>query len=102
MILQEYLVKLGFTADEPSLQRFLGALSKIGSKAYEVGTIAFETATAISLMVARVARNYESLYYVSQRTGQSVRNFQATQYALRDIGLSADDAKASLESIAAS
>ena len=101
MTLQEYLVKLGWSIDEPSYKKFLGAVSATGATTLGLATAAIETAGAIELMVSRVSRHYESLYYVSQRTGQSVRYIQSTQFAFKQIGLSADDANASIEGIAA-
>ena len=65
MTLQEYLIKLGFQADEPSLKKFMSIVSSVGAATAELGSTAVETATAIELMVARVARTYESLYYGS-------------------------------------
>lgn len=100
MTLQEYLIQLGFRVDEPSLKKFIGVVSAVGSATAEAGTAAIETATAIELMVSRVARTYETLYYMSVRTNQSVRYIQATQFAFKQIGLSADDANASIEGIA--
>jgi hypothetical protein len=101
MILQEYLVKLGWNVDEPSLKKFVGAVSATGARTAELGSAAIETAAAIELMVSRVARSYETLYYVSQRTKQSVGFIQATGFAFKQIGLSADEATASIEGIAA-
>jgi hypothetical protein len=100
MILQEYLTKLGFSVDEPSMKKFVGAIAGAGARTAELGSVAIETAAAIELMVDRVARTYETLYYMSQRTGQSVKYIQSTQFAFKQIGLSAEDATASIESIA--
>jgi hypothetical protein len=100
MTLQEYLVQLGWKIDEPSMKRFLGVLAHTGAKTAELGATAVETAGAIEAMVTRVARQYESLYYMSQRTSQSVRYIQSTQFAFKQIGLSADEANASIEGIA--
>ena len=101
MTLQEYLVKLGWDIDEPSMKRFVGALATTGSKTAELGSIALETAGAIELMVDKVARKYETLYYMSQRTGQSIRYIQSTQFAFKQIGLSAEEANQQIESIGA-
>jgi hypothetical protein len=101
MILQEYLAKLGFSIDEPSMKKFVGALAMTGAKTAELGSLALETAGAIELMVTRVARKYETLYYVSQRTSQSVKYIQGTQFAFKQIGLSAEDANHSIENMAA-
>jgi hypothetical protein len=99
--LQEYLVKLGWNIDEPSMKRFFGAVASTSARTAELGSVAIETAGAIEAMVTRVARKYETLYYVSQRTSQSVKYIQATQFAFKNIGLSAEDANASIENMAA-
>lgn len=101
MTLQEYLIKLGFSVDEPSLKKFTGAIAGVGGRTMELGRVALETATAIEVMVDRVARHYETLYYVSQRTGQSVKAIQQTQYGFQQIGISADEATDAVEGFAA-
>lgn len=101
MTLQEYLVKLGFSVDEPSFKKFIGAVASAGAGAAELGSVALETAAAVELMVTKVARGYEALYYASARTGQSVKYIQATQFGFKQIGLSAEEANHSIESIAA-
>jgi Phage tail lysozyme len=101
MILQEYLTKLGWSIDEPSMKRFFGAVASTSARTAELGSVAVETAGAIEAMVTRIARKYETLYYVSQRTNQSVKYIQATQFAFKNIGLSAEDANSSIENMAA-
>jgi hypothetical protein len=101
MTLEEYLIRLGWNIDEPSFKKFVNAVSATSKLTAEVGGVALETAGAIELMVTRVARQYETLYYVSQRTNQSVRYIQATQYAFGQIGLSADDASSAIENFGA-
>lgn len=101
MTLQEYLIKLGFSTDEPSFKKFIDTVSQAGAVTAEAGSIALETAAGIEVMVSRIARQYEALYYVSQRTGQSVRYIQSTQYAFSQIGLSADDATQAIEGFGA-
>lgn len=101
MTLQEYLIKLGFSTDEPSFKKFIDTVSHAGAIVGETGGAALETAAAIELMVSRIARQYETLYFVSQRTGQSVRYIQATQFAFGQIGLNADDATQAIENFGA-
>lgn len=101
MTLQEYLIKLGFSTDEPSFKKFIDTVSHAGAIVGEAGGAALETAAAIELMVSRIARQYETLYFVSQRTGQSVRYIQATQFAFGQIGLNADDATQAIENFGA-
>lgn len=101
MTLEEYLIKLGWSIDEPGFKKFMGAVSASGARVAELGGVAVETAAAVEAMVARVARSYETLYYASQRTGQSVKYIQSTQFAFKQIGLSAEEANSSIEGIAA-
>lgn len=101
MTLQEYLVKLGWSIDEPSMKRFFGVIASTSAGVAELGSTAIETAGAIEAMVSRVARKYETLYYMSQRNSQSVRYIQSTQFAFKQIGLSAEEANQSIESIGA-
>lgn len=101
MTLQEYLVKLGWSIDEPSMKRFFGAIASTGAVTAELGATALETAGAVEAMVTRIARKYETLYYVSQRSGQSVKYIQSTQFAFQQIGLSAEEATQSIESMGA-
>jgi hypothetical protein len=101
MTLQEYLVRLGWSVDEPSFKKFGAALASTTARTAELSSAVIETAAAVELMVARVAQKYETLYYVSQRTGQSVKYIQSTQFAFKQIGLSAEDASASIERMGA-
>lgn len=99
--LQEYLVGLGFKIDEASWKKYQAFVARATEATVGLGATAVETAAAIEASVAAVARQYESLYYVSQRTRQSASYIQATQYAFKQIGLSAEDATSSIEGVAA-
>ena len=97
--LREYLISLGWKIDEASWRKYEGALLRTGEVTFKVGATALETATAIEAMVTRVARQYETLYYVSQRSGKSVNFIQSTQYGFKQIGLSADQAANAIEAV---
>jgi Phage tail lysozyme len=100
-VIREYLLALGWKIDDESWRRYSSAVAMTAKETAAVGSVAIETATAIEVMVARVARQYESLYYVSQRAGLSVSFLQASQFGFRQIGLSAEEAIGSIESVAA-
>ena len=95
--LQEYLVGLGFHIDEPSFRRFLAATGAAEHAAIKLGLETVATAGAIGIAVEKVAATYEDLYYLSQRTGQSVAALQTYSFAARQIGLSAGEARSSIE-----
>lgn len=99
--LREYLVSLGFRVDDASWRKYVGYVASAGRTTAELGSTAVEAATAIEVAVARVARQYESLYYVSQRTGQSANYIQAAGFAYRQMGLSAGAAVDAIEGVAA-
>jgi len=98
--LREYLIALGWKIDESSWKKYESALLHTGEATFQVGATAIATGTAIEAMVVHMARQYENLYYVSQRTGQSVQYLQTTQFGFQQIGLTADEATASIEGVA--
>ncbi len=100
--LRDYLVGLGFQVDEASWQKFTSRVERSARNVGELGAEAVATGFAISKMVERVARSYEELYYVSQRTGSGVGALKANEYGWRQIGLSAQQARQTVESVAAS
>ena len=98
--LREYLVSLGFRVDEASWKRYTGYLALAGKTTAELGSKAVESAIAVELAVAKVARQYESLYYLSERSGRSIGQIQSYGYSFRQLGLSADDATGAIDSLA--
>lgn len=100
--IKEFLVALGFQIDEAGWRKFNQGLAQSGKAAAELGSITATTATAIALAVEKVARQYETLYYVSQRTGSSVSTLRAYEFGVRQIGLTSDQARQSVEGFAAS
>ncbi len=99
--IREYLIALGWHIDEDTWKRYQGALLKTAAETAKVGSLSIETAAAVETMVSRVTRQYENLYYVSQRVGQTVGFLQATQYGFVQTGRSADEALSSMEGVAA-
>lgn len=100
--LQEYLIKLGFKIDENGWKGFQSKVSQSGSNIAELGAISVATAISIGVAVEKVARHYEDLYYVSQRSGSSVSSLMAQQFGFKQIGLSADQARSAVEGFASS
>ena len=97
MTLQEYLVDLGFHIDQVSFNRFLGSVKQSSSAVIALGAETVATSGAIVAAVEKVAATYEDLWYLSQRTGQSVASLQVYGFAARQVGLSAGEARSSIE-----
>jgi hypothetical protein len=91
--LREFLVALGFSVDENSYSKFTTRVGRATAGALELGQVVVATATAVEVAVAKMARNFEDLYYASQRTQSSIRAIQGFEYAARTVGVSADTAK---------
>lgn len=98
--IKEYLIGLGFNLDLQGFKRFNHILGETEKGFLEVGVAAVATASAVGLAVGRVASNYADLFYLSQRTGSSVQSLQATAFGFSQIGLSAEAAKAAINSLA--
>lgn len=98
--LKDYLIALGFTVDDATWRKYVGAVSTAGRTTTELGSAAVETATAIEVAVAGIARQYQSLYYLSQSTGRSIGAIQSYQYGLKQVGIGADEAAGAIESMA--
>lgn len=98
--LREYLVALGWKIDEDGLRKFNLALGGTGKNVAQLGAAVVGTTSAIVAGVERVASEFEQLYYASQRTGTTVGNLKALEFAGRQVGLSADQARGAAENLA--
>lgn len=99
-IIREFLVRLGFVSDEPALKKFEDGIAQATKAVVTLGTAIEATAVAVGIGVARFASNLEALYFASTRTGASATNLKAFDRAARDMGASAGEAQASIESLA--
>jgi hypothetical protein len=95
--LQEYLIGLGFDVDQNKLRKFREGAAVAAKGVTELGGAALATVAAIGYMVEKAARQYEDLYYVSQRTGRSVIALKAYEFASRQVGVSAETARGQTE-----
>lgn len=99
-MIKEYLVALGFKVDENGWKGFNSKIVQSTANVAALGAETVATAQVIGLAVEKVARQYTELYYVSQRTGSSVSTLKTYEYAAKQIGLTADQSRASVESMA--
>ena len=101
MILRDYLVQLGFKIDENGWRGFNDKLATTSRNAARMGSTVAAAAVEIGVATEKVARQYEELYYVSQRSGSTVAGIRAQAFAFGQIGSNADAARASIEGMAA-
>ena len=98
-VMQEFLIKLGYKVDEAQGKKFDKFLSDSKKAVFSYGQTATEAGTAVYTSVALMAESFEKLYYVSQRTGTSVGALQALQFGAAQIGVSAETATASIQTM---
>jgi len=100
--LREFLIALGFSVDQPGLAKFETSIGRATKSAVGLGEAVFATAAAIEIAVVRIGRQFEDLYYLSQRTGASVAALQAWQYGAQQVGIAADASRSAIDSFARS
>lgn len=99
-VMREYLVSLGFSVDQAKLRTFNDALKGTSSSMAKLGAEVVGTGIALTAMVESVARQFTDLYYMSQRTGSTINSLDAVGFAAQQVGLSADQARGSIEGFA--
>ena len=96
-LLKEYLIALGFNIKDDQYRKFQAGIARSTKEVAGLGETAVATAAAIGYMVEKASRQYEDLYYVSQRTGRSVIALKAYEFASRQVGVSAETARSQTE-----
>jgi hypothetical protein len=100
-VIREFLVKLGFKADEQQLQNFEKGIDRATKAVVGLAAAIEVTAVAVAAGVARFASNLEALYFASIRTNTAAANLQAYDLAVQNFGGTAGEATASIEGLAA-
>lgn len=100
--IKEFLVGLGFKVDRESLRHFHEGIEQSHRSVKEFAVAVGAMAVAVEESIRRVATRFDELYFMSQRTGVSVKNLQLVRFALGGVGIEADAASRSLQSIATS
>jgi hypothetical protein len=101
-ILQEFLVRLGYTVDESSFKKFMGIIGVSDSGLADLAVSAGAATVALTTMVQRVADRIERLYYVGQASGETINTLQGVGYAAEMIGVSAEKAQSRIAGLAMS
>jgi hypothetical protein len=88
--IRSYLINLGFKLDEPGLRKFNEQIVKTHHVVRDFSVAFAGFAIGIEEAIRRTAHQFENLFYLSQRTGISVANLKSINFALGQIGLSAE------------
>ena len=99
--IREFLVGLGFKTDEASQKKFANSIATATGKVFLMIQAVEKAAEKVYEFTKDFVNGMEKMYYASQRTGATVENIEAFQFAAEHLGASADEALASLEGMGA-
>jgi len=95
--IKEFLVGLGYKVDGSSEAKFTRSIESATKSVIALGTILTGVAVATTAAVTKIARGFDEIYYMSQRTNASVQNIKAVGYAVSQLGGSYQSAVGSIE-----
>lgn len=98
--LKDFLISLGFKADEAGARKFDAVVAGTTLKAIELGVKVEAAALSVVAFTAKIASGLDDLYWASQRTGATVEGIKQIGYAVSQVGGSVDWARGSLENLA--
>ena len=75
-------------------------LDKVNEGIIALAKAAMVVATAAAVAVAKAASDFDKLFFASQRIGASAGNIRGFEYAIKQMGGSAESARAALEGFA--
>lgn len=96
-IIREFMVALGYHIEPIGARRFIDTLTNSTKLAGKTAAAVIAVAAAAEAMVQVFSRGMEKMYYASKRTQTSVQNLKAIEFAFSQIGLSGDEALATVE-----
>lgn len=99
-VMKEFLVSLGWKIDKQGEKDVLNAVAGVTKAAGAMALALGAAALAATAAVARIAAGFDTLYFSSQRTGASVQNIKALQYAFSQVGSSSEAAASAIEAYA--
>ena len=97
-VLKSFLVSIVYAVDTNSEKSFAKSVEGAGLKVAAMGAAVVAAASAAVYAVDKMTERYEALGYMAKRTGSSVKDIQAFQYAMSQMGSTVEDANAALES----
>jgi hypothetical protein len=96
-VLREFVATLGWKVDEKQLKGMLQNLATVTETVAGIAAAVTATAYVVDKYVTQMAKQFEKLYYSSERSGASVKSLQAMEYGAQQIGLAAGSATSMLE-----
>ena len=96
-ILKEFLVAVGFKADEDGARKVGEHIRTMTLGAVALGASLELLAATAFAATARISKTYSDIYYQSKKVGDSAGNIKAFSHAVSQLGGTAEEAGATLE-----
>ena len=96
-ILKEFLVAVGFKADEDGARKVGEQIRTMTLGAVALGASLESLAATAFAATARISKTYSDIFYQSRKVGDSAGNIKAFSYAVSQLGGTAEEAGATLE-----
>lgn len=97
--IRNFLVRLGFQVNTNQQQQFTSAMRSATMQGVMLADTLEAAARKVLDFARSVAEGMEQMYYASQRTGATVQNLKAFDFAMGQIGLSAGDFTKTLDQL---
>jgi hypothetical protein len=101
-VLEEYLVKLGFSTDQVSFKKFEDQLTGTEKKIFGVGAAVAGTVVAVEAAASAFAYSMRKMYFASELSNTSVKNLNSLEFAGKQVGISEDAMGSSIHNVAQS
>ncbi len=101
-VLKSFVISLGWKIDREGERRVTEAIGSVTRQAGLLAAALGAAALAASAAVAKIAAQFDNLYFVSQRTGATVQNIKGLAYAFGQVGGSGAGAVSAIESFSRS
>lgn len=98
-VMREFLVALGFKVDAAGESKFKNAADSANKSISELGKSLSAASIGVATLLTVSAAKLDSMAVASQRTGASVGNLKAFQYAVEQLGGTADGALQSIDGL---
>ena len=97
--IKDFLVALGFKVDEKGLKTFTTTIDNATASVTKLATTITGIAVTAGIAITAFSSNLEDLYFAAQRTGNSATSLKSFEFAARNLGVSANESRAAVESL---
>lgn len=99
-VIQEFLVKLGFKTDDDGKRKFANSVAFANARVQLLVDGVTKAGEKLFQAVNGFVTSMDALYFSAQRSNASVTNIKSFEFAAEQLGVTAQQARASIEGLA--